>query len=251
MLVWAFIVCYRWPILFWGGLWLILALVTWLAISGILSPGLEGAPTLQATTSQSSIQSSEPIFIYQPGLTDLGTSWLVAAIALGCSIGSFIILRRLTHLGRSRKPKRSRNHLSSHYPFVPKQRQAADRSPLQATKPVASKKPAGQQFPSQKRNQGNPQVQAKPKPPAKPQSPRLPQTMSSYSAIATKSSSYVPLRDQMPSAGAKGKGRMKLVSKRTKKPIVTVVPPERSHSLDWGDAGLANRMDIRKRRSYR
>lgn len=31
--------------------------------------------------------------------------------------------------------------------------------------------------------------------------------------------------------------------------LVTVVPPEETHPLDWGDASLADRMDIRKQRS--
>lgn len=32
-------------------------------------------------------------------------------------------------------------------------------------------------------------------------------------------------------------------------PTVTVLPPEENHPLDWGDASLADRMDIRKQKS--
>lgn len=35
----------------------------------------------------------------------------------------------------------------------------------------------------------------------------------------------------------------------TRQPIVTVVPSEEVHSLDWGDASLADMMDIRKQKS--
>lgn len=36
---------------------------------------------------------------------------------------------------------------------------------------------------------------------------------------------------------------------RTTSPVVTIVPPEESHPLDWSEANLAELMDVRKRRN--
>jgi len=210
---------YSRPLIFWGGLWIVLLTVGGVAAKGLLSPGpveheKSGSEFIsqRAAEPESFSNTSNPSKI-QPTPSTLPTFtrttkpsptvkvappppkapqpstgvplWLYGAIAFGCTAGLGLIYLGFQRSVSSRKPVKRTGTKSKPVP----------------TAKVRKKPPA------------SPQKRRTAPPVARTQSPVVPEPV------------YIM------------------------EPTVTVLSPEESHPLDWGEQTLADMMDLRKRQS--
>ncbi|UBF27765.1 hypothetical protein K9N68_07580 [Kovacikia minuta CCNUW1] len=224
------------PILFLGGLWVSIFLVGSVALSGLLSPGLPagrraseaafGSSTVATNVAQPKEQSHSRIPI-----------WLFGAITLSCTAGSIFVSKQLTRTERNYKiarPKQSRKYGA-----------VVDRPVAVADRPPRPRKPAPVRRTSSRKAQPK---RLKPFSPSDYPAP-LPAQPSAQAyhpvsfPVATTQRSEVRTRHPQ-----------RVVPKNlVKQPVpqvpVTIVPPEENHPLDWGEASLADTLDLRKQRS--
>ena len=168
------------PFAFWGGLWVIIVVVSAVASIGLFSPGpleLEASkptPTLETIQETKAQQETIPLSLF-------------GVLILGCAAGSLFVTQVLRY---STQQRRSLKRLKTSGTVRKKRRR-----------------------PSNKRRS----------------IPRQPQPLSSETTLQTQS-------ERQPT---------------TDNPLtqVTVLSPEESHPLDWGDENLAEIMDLRKRQS--
>jgi hypothetical protein len=199
------------PIVFWSAVATIPLVITALAVSILLDPAFVAgqAPTPEASSSPS---ASTSVVATSPN------AWLqigsLGAIALSCAAGTLFISHRLN---RPQKPKKLQKLPAPH---LSQRSQLAKRStPTQPTLPV------------------RPHTLP---PRLKPSSPLAASlsaaTGASPGSRATQSIAREPI------------ARESMREPIAKEPIVTVVPAEQSHPLDWDENSLVNAMDLRKRR---
>lgn len=172
----------RYPLLFWGSLWLGLVSLTGFALVTLLSP-----ESVQQTARQTASKTAPTIVTPDWNTEPTGVPlWSLGTLVVGCAAGSWLLVYQFN------KPK----------------------SPRKSPKKAASA--------SATRDRAMPTAVATPIVPVQPKS-------STPSAASASQSAIVPTR--------------------IVQPLVTVVPAEESHPLDWGEASLAEMMDIRKHRS--
>jgi hypothetical protein len=176
----------RYPLIFWGSLWLGLVSLTGFALVNLLSPysvqqnaQQPGSPKVASSTT---IEAHD----WNPAPTGLPL-WSLGTLVFGCAAGSWLLVYQFN------KPEQPRKTTVKKAVYTPQTRH----------KPAAS-------------------VVATPIVPIQPK-PSTPVTSSA--------------------------SRSAIVPTRIAQPLVTVVPAEESHPLDWGEASLAEMMDIRKQRS--
>lgn len=170
----------RYPLLFWGSLWLGLVSLTGFALVHLLSP-----ESVQRTARQPGSSQAAPPTIAAPEWDTEPTGvplWSLGTLVIGCAAGSWLLVHQFNKPEPPRKTGKKFSTSSTH---------------RQSTSAIVA--PSGS-------------TQPKPSTPAR-----------------TSQSAIVPTRMNYP--------------------LVTVVPAEESHPLDWGEAGLADMMDIRKQRS--
>jgi hypothetical protein len=177
----------RYPLLFWGSLWLGLISVTGFALLGLLSPESVQQNASNPNSARSGISATAPGWNPEPE-TEVPL-WVLGAIAGSCAVGSWLLMHQFN------KPEQPRKVAKNAPPSTPQ-------TAIVRQQPAATV--------------------------ATPTPVKLKQA-----AIPKVS---VPVSNQSTSSSIT-------------KSIVTIVPAEESHPLDWGDAGLAEMMDIRKQRS--
>ncbi len=115
------------PFLLWGGLWMSLIFVGGFAALGLFNPGPIAQNTPKPTPAPASVQVSAP-------REDLPLS-LFAAIAIGCTSGSFLFIYILKNSARSHQASR---RLNSPATITKKRRQVKRRPVAKITQPVAT-----------------------------------------------------------------------------------------------------------------
>lgn len=168
----------RYPVLIWGGAWVMMMALCWISVTGLLH-----VDTLKVEQPQPQIVTDEPqIPQLKPRLQAKPASsfGLLAAIAVSCGATSLLLAKQLS-------PTKSQRGLVIKRPTPVTKAEMATRQP--STEGSALKR----------------------QPPAEG---------------ATRRSSPVATQ-----------------------PTVTVLSPEETHPLDWGEASLADLMDIRKQKS--
>lgn len=134
--------------------------------------------------------------------------WLFGAVALGCAAGSVLISRQLERLG-------SRSQSS---PAKPKPRAVTSR--LNATP---------QRQPGKASRHSSPSVRRK-------------------KATASVKQGSAPAATAFQAETTRMRPATYPATSVVIEPVVTVVPEDESHPLDWGEASLAEMMDIRKQK---
>lgn len=193
----------RWPLslMLLGSAWVVVLVISLIAVSGLLSPNLssnkpsQGTAAVRATTSEPNkpTQSRLPL-------------WLFGAIALSCAAGSILISSQANRPPRSRKavkPKRLAPYIASET--------AEPLFPTVAQPPVAM--PPSFALVTQPHQ---------PMPTAAP-----------FMAPTT----LMQLAHQVSQAAGQAVE------------VPAAIAPEDKPPLDWGEASLADRLDIRKQRS--
>ena len=221
--------------MFWGGLWLGMVLVATVSLVGILTPSYvkqaeQGRFTKGATR-------EEPTLAWQFDLGENAPLWSFAAIAASCAVGSWFLYRQL-------------NQASSAEELALADPQAETpglETPMPTTQPILP----GRSLPVAQLRTTQPSV-------ARSRATR-PQTMKPQAQAHRSTMVDVQITSVTPKLGKPQvppttTSSHSLVVQRPAttslaKPQVSVVPEEESHPLDWGEAGLADMMDIRKRRS--
>ncbi len=207
----------KYPVLFWCGIWVTVLLVTAIAISGLLSPSLPGER--QSSSAAFGTGPSPELETAKGGQVPV---WIFGAIVLSCTAGSILVSKRLTRPGAVRRisnlPRKRKSTSGVNRP----RRFTKASSPAKTNAPRRLKPFSDADFAPLEGLQPatlKPLLAASP-PPVQPGSRLQP----------PRSSRKPQLKSAPPVT-------------------VTVVPPEEDHPLDWSDPGLADLMDIRKRRS--
>lgn len=205
----------RHPILFWTGSWLSMVLVSWLAIAALTytNPApLEIAESPQPEAVAPSPEA-EPQFRPSRPTNSLG---LLAAVAVSCAATTALLAHQLRPVKPA--PKRAIKRIPESKVVT---RSTAIRTERTPRKPVQTINAS---------ELGNVDRASKPAA-STPKPPKVP-------VAAAQPAAKTPIRTAKPP-----------ISKPVSQPKVTVIPVEESHPLDWGDANLADMMDIRRRES--
>ncbi|MBD2119668.1 hypothetical protein H6F68_01905 [Trichocoleus sp. FACHB-262] len=135
--------------------------------------------------------------------------WLFSAVALGCAAGSIFISRRIERM----EPKPQQAQPKSKQRAMPFQMKAAQkRQPATATR--------------------------------RPSSPMRRKKAAAVSAKRANASAATVLHAEPVRMSQRGYSPSPVIIE----PVVTVVPENESHPLDWGEASLAEMMDLRKQK---
>lgn len=219
----------RHPFLFWTGSWLLMVLIAWTSINGLLHTDVE---PLEAEAPQPEVVARSPEqvpLVSQPSAPASSFGMLVAVV-LSCGATSMVLARQLRSAKpASPKPSPQRRAVKSapssqvksdlplpsvHTSSAARPRPQARVAPTPARVVAQVSKPQASSRPQGSKPQGSkPQVLYQPTKPSAP----LPNQ---------------PIKQPVPSQA-----------------IVSVVPPDEDHPLDWGDRGLADMLDIRKHKS--
>ena len=224
------------PLMFLGGLWVSVLLIGTIGLSGLLSPGLSGG----RRASEASFGSSTVATNAEPSKGQSRQRipiWLFGAIALSCTAGSIFVSKQLTRTERPRRISRPKHPTSKHP--VPKH----SANSAATSRPKRPRK-ASQPSPSQPRA-------AQPRR-LKPFSPSdSPATLSSQPVPQAYFPGATPISTK--NSAVRAYQPRPVTASPAKKPItpvpVTIVPAKENHPLDWGEASLADTLDIRKQRS--
>jgi len=214
------------PLMVVGGLWVSVVLVGAIALSGLLSPGLPAG----RRASEASFGSSTVAISVEPGKDRSHRRlpiWLFGAIALSCTAGSIFVSKQLTRPERPQRlsrPKTATNNVTQtpypkrrHKPAAKPKRSHSKRSQLKRLRPY-SPSDSPLPLPSQSFSQA-------------------------YYPVSQASGGNHPARPPV------SQPRLASPPKAPAEVPVTVVPAAEDHPLDWGQASLADTLDIRKQRS--
>lgn len=200
------------PLVILGGAWVVVLLVALTAVSGLLSPDSSNG---KSTTGAAILRNTAETAQMSKRQNRLPL-WLFGAIALSCAAGSMLVSKQVTRPPRSHtRPQRSTKpkHLTpSPAPVGPE--------PLEPSLQPTSHPSTPATMPSFALT------------------PRHPQTAEAAPVTLMQLA-------QMPLTQA---ATMSAVGQPTVVPV-TVVPPEEKAPLDWGEASLADKLDLRKQRS--
>jgi hypothetical protein len=214
----------RHPFLFWTGSWLLMVLIAWTSINGLLHTDVE---PLEAEAPQPEVVARSPEqvpLVSQPSAPASSFGMLVAVV-LSCGATSMVLARQLRSAKpASAKPSPQRRAVKS---VLPSQRKSDLPLPsVHASSPSRSR----------------PQARV-----ARTPVGVVPQTSKpQVSSRPQGSKPQVSYQKAKPSAPLPNQPIKQPVPKHA---IVSVVPPDENHPLDWGDRGLADRLDIRKHKS--
>jgi len=202
------------PLFLWGSVWVSMLVVGLVALNGLLSPGSSNGSrsTGAALSSGAASMPSDP----NGGRIPL---WLFGAIALSCTAGSVLVSRQL-----ARPAPFSRTSKPFPKPTLPT---PAPPPSQKETKPRRLSSYVATEFPF-------------------PYSQPL---LSRASTAQTHRSTTVtpPKPHKAPSAKLPDTARP--IAQTSSEVPVAVVPSDENHPLDWGNASLADKLDIRKQRS--
>lgn len=214
------------PLMFWGGVWATVVLVALVALSGLLNPSAstgQRASGAAVGTSTVAVQADHKSRI---------PLWLFGAIALSCTAGSIFVSKHLTQTDPLHPTPRPR-------PRPPRAvKQAARKASLPPVSKVKQKKlrpanPQTRSVPSGSTSTLASRVRQPYPVPAYPQPPAQPAIVPTRRSTALPAQAYPVPRPAPP----------------VSQPAVTIVPSEENHPLDWGEASLADMLDLRKQRS--
>jgi len=196
------------PFILWGTSLVLVLLVGGMALKGLIYPGSLESEAVEPEFATAPTKSQPPEISEQ----DLNL-WLFGAVALGCAGGSVLISRRIEQM--QSQPK------SHPQPSKPKPKQQAVRS---------------QPHPTQK-HQPSKATRRSSNPTRRKKAATFPGQRSQAATATVVPNEAVPLwQAGYPNASA------------VIEPVVTVVPENESHPLDWGEGSLADMMDIRKQK---
>ena len=213
------------PLAVLGGAWVVMVVISLVAVSGLLSPessnGKRTAETAVVRTmakvpQRDQSQSRLPL-------------WLFGAIALSCAAGSMLVAKQATRPPRpqARSPKLKSKHLTPYpAPSVIEETPSAP-EPMEPSMPSTLHPPVPAPTPSfilepRRRNQ---------------------------TAGATPSVTLMQLAQMQLNQTKEAPATKQPTVAPVKVAAVTVVPPEEKSPLDWGEASLADQLNLRKRRS--
>lgn len=245
------------PLMFWGGVWLSLFLVVAVSVSSLLNPGFSniGAGSSGTIVPAAPSQTKPMAQDFKP--KNYIPLWLFGAIALSCTIGSVAISKHLSR-PRLRKVSRSKTKLKRQPQAAPMVSQSFAGQQLTVQKqlvvqkqPVSQKRSASQKQPvvqkqpvSQKRSHTKQRKRLPPYTPAQAPMPRVMQPSVQGYPVAPAGFARTARRRSATSIG------MSSVSGgRVQNVPVAIVSGTEAHALDWGTAGVAEAMDLRKQRS--
>ena len=219
------------PLFFWGSLWIAALMLTGLALGALLDPGFVNpqvapSPVTKSTqtaipfenTTVSSLDQTTDGATAPIEPSDSGTSlWSLGAIALSCAGASLLLAQYLNRPpNRSAKVKRLKENTVN----------AAVGKPATAIQPIQSPEvsdPVGSVMP----------IVDYQMPPA-------------LKSSVSKDGVRIRLASPKALTGSSLSGNA-IDLPEIAKAIVTVVPSDQSHPLDWDEGSLVNAMDIRKR----
>ena len=210
-----------------GGAWVVMVVISLVAVSGLLSPESSNGKkttetaivrTMAKTHQKEQRQSRLPL-------------WLFGAIAVSCAAGSMLVAKQAMRPPRpqARSSKLKPKHLTPYpapsaleaIPTVPE--------PMEPSMPTISSPPAPVPTPS-----------------------FVLESRRTQTAGATPSVTLMQLAQMQLNQTKQTKAAPAAVQP-TVPPVkvasVTVVPPEEKSPLDWGEASLANQLNLRKQRS--
>lgn len=226
---------------FWSGVWVSVFLIAIVAVGSLLSPNAAERRSVSAIAIGSdSAVATQPL--EGRGKVPL---WLFGAIAITCGAGSVLVSRQLNASQAQPTPyavarPARRKAAKSAKKQIP---QPATRTAPRSTQPVVRKQVTKAPRPSSRRQAA--QHRRQPRrlqpyspleplftrtPPGQPIPPAIPATIPVAAPIAQSQASLKPARSipQVP---------------------VTVVPADQVHPLDWGEARLADAVDLRRKKS--
>ncbi|XHX77262.1 MAG: hypothetical protein RBJ76_22900 [Stenomitos frigidus ULC029] len=212
------------PLAVLGGTWVVMVVVALVAVSGLLSPESSNGKKKNTETAIVRTMAKTPQREQQGRLP----LWLFGAIALSCAAGCILISKQATRPPRlqTRTSKPKPNHLTPD----------PDPGALEVMEPLMpplSSTPASA-----------PMTASTAPMPSFVLEPRRTQAATPSVASVT----LMQLAQMQPNPTQPTPARQLSVAPMTVAPV-TVVPPEEKSPLDWRDASLAERLDLRKPRS--
>lgn len=213
------------PLFFWGSLWIAALMLIGLALGALLDPAFVSPQAIQSPAKQpiQTVTPSENATTSTPNETTVAVSppaaaaslWSLGAIALSCTVSSMLLAQ---WFNRSAKVQRFTDKAVDPFSVNP-----AAIQPIQPSHPVSS-----------------PIELMRPSPIADYQMPPALKSSASSNGVRIGSSSQKAL------SGHPIPGRS-VDLPDVAEAIVTLVPSDQSHPLDWDEDSLVNAMDIRKR----
>ncbi|MBD2038749.1 hypothetical protein H6F76_27740 [Leptolyngbya sp. FACHB-321] len=214
-----------------GGAWVVMVVISLVAVSGLLSPeSSDGKRTTEAAivrtmakTPQREQQSRLPL-------------WLFGAIALSCAAGSMLVAKQAMRPSRPqvRSPKLKLKHLAPHPAPSALEETPSAPEPMELSIPTPSSPPAPAPAPSFVLE------------------PRRNQTTKATPSVTLMQLAQMQLNQAQQTKAAPAAGQPTVALAKVapvKVASVTVVPPEEKSPLDWGEARLADQLELRKQRS--
>ncbi|MEP0868989.1 hypothetical protein NDA01_04160 [Trichocoleus desertorum AS-A10] len=188
------------------------SLVLVLLLGGFALKGLiyPGPVEPEVATAPAKVPSPAPAKVPSPELQEQNLNlWLFSAVALGCAAGSIFISRRIERM----EPKPQQAQPKSKQRAMPFQMKAAQkRQPATATR--------------------------------RPSSPMRRKKAAAVSVKRANAPATTVLHAEPVRMSQRGYPPNSVIIE----PVVTVVPENESHPLDWGEASLAEMMDLRKQK---
>ncbi|PZV17955.1 MAG: hypothetical protein DCF22_02835 [Leptolyngbya sp.] len=219
----------RHPVIFWGMIWMVIALPSGFAIGSLINPNSEGLQPVTAIAQNSDIKASDikAIKAAQPASrssTDSGQLplWVFGAIAVACTGSCFILAQHI-------KPV----EVEAFEAFeAGVEVSAEDTTPLCQSALEARSQPQIDSF----------------KQPLKRLKPYEPTEALPYFVQTERSDHPQPAAAEWVVATQQFLDSPHLSTGNLAAPVsVTVIPAEESQPLDWGEARLADAMDLRRR----
>ena len=215
------------PLAVLGGAWVAMVVISLVAVSGLLSPDSSNEKRTTETAivrtmakaPQREQQSRLPL-------------WLFGAIAMSCAAGSMLVAKQATRPPRpqARSLKLKPKHLTP-YPAPSALEEIPAPEPMEPSIPTPLSPPAPVPTPSFVLE------------------PRRNHTVGATPSVTLMQLAQMQLNQTKaaPAAGQPTVAPVKVAP--VKVASVTVVPPEEKSPLDWGEASLADQLNLRKRRS--
>lgn len=210
-----------------GGAWVAMVVISLVAVSGLLSPDSSNGKRLTETAIVRTMAKTPQREQRQSRLP----LWLFGAIALSCAAGSMLIAKQAVRPPRPqvRSSKLKPKHLTPYpAPSVIEETPSA-LEPMELSIPTPSPPPVPAPAPSFVLE------------------PRRNQTVGATPSVTLMQLAQMQLNQNQPMKAAPA------AQQATVPPVkvapVTVVPPEEKSPLDWGEARLADQLNLRKQRS--
>lgn len=217
------------PLAVLGGAWVVMVVVALVAVSGLLSPessnGKRTAETASVRPMTKTLQREQ----HQNRLP----LWLFGAIAVSCAAGSMLVAKQATRPPRpqARSPKLKARPLMP-YP-APSAIEEAPSVPESVEPSLSSISHSPVPTP----------------PPSFVLEPRRTQAAGTTPSVTLMQLAQMQLNQTKASSAAGQPTVAPVKAAPVQVASVTVVPPEEKSPLDWGEASLADQLNLRKQRS--